>query len=141
MKQLMKAKHMVEATKVCGEKITCDVCGKVIVDTTQVEYDDTRSVGYNSLNVWFHRVHTENPDRTTTDYDACSADCIRNIFEKYINTVNENGHESHRLSIRDISVNIGELLRKYFNKFDDIPMVSSIDWEKYKKDAIPVEDD
>lgn len=137
MKQLMKAKHMVEATKVCGEKVTCDKCGKVILDTTQVKYDSDCIIGFNKCDVWYHRVRIESPDKIIDEYDACSAKCISEFFKMYTDMVDRE-EKGYKFQVYDVCENVGKILIRYYHAQDSIEQISLSEWENYKKFAVPV---
>lgn len=74
MHEIMKATWRTEVSRLSGERYVCDVCKKVILDTTQIEekfINQEEKVPYFSIHEGAKR------------YDACSPACIQKLFNDW----------------------------------------------------------
>lgn len=81
MRQLMKVTYneTISRTVNSGEKYTCDGCGSVILDTTQI---DDEFLNNNQDDVDIYNIECKIAgDRT--DKHACSCNCVKKIFNEW----------------------------------------------------------
>lgn len=140
MKQIMKAKW--EATVECesGVKYTCDCCGKVIIDTTQIPNE---FINRNPSQYYFAL-----STNSLSHNHLCSLECVNKMFENWakdnsVISLNDN----QDFEVKKMPINVRSLLSKYDERraVTNIKLSDTIslkDWNGIKsKQSVPVEDD
>lgn len=138
MHEVMKATWNTEVTKKSGERYTCDLCGKIIVDSSQLREEVINT---------YPNIHCFHLYSNSKQMYACSIDCVRGLFNQWIDkykkdigNILENG-TSTKFNVQLIHLNVNKILNKY-NFHEDIKIskeLSRNEWNKIKKEkSIPM---
>lgn len=124
MKQLMKAKwqEMVTYEEETGERYVCDKCGKVIVDTTQI--DDK-----------FINIHPDvNCFKIDTDKEelyGCSKTCVSGLWSQYLSSYND--REFFKFEVHSKVIRVSSIMNHYS------PGENLQKWNSIKRKSEPIE--
>lgn len=134
MHETMKATWRTEVSRLSGERYVCDVCKKVILDTTQIEekfINQEEKVPYFSIHEGAKR------------YDACSPACVQKLFNDWNSRPVDRSScaiDEQRTYIFNVSeqyINVNTILNRYscneqtvskkmtINEWNDIKMKNS----------------
>lgn len=89
----------VKKTKRIAEKVTCDVCGKIIADKKN------RWAGYWTLTTG-HNDWGNDSCESYEDFDLCSKDCVQEKLNEYFDNCKHSNTQEFELSQETIQIEI-----------------------------------
>lgn len=137
MYERMRATWRTDVSQISGERYTCDVCKKVILDTTQIEeksINQQKKVPYFSITFGNDEFHT------------CSASCVRKLFNNWIDQFTSKEETDgdfspslnrFRINVSKTYIDVNEILNKYtYNNMCAYPVknLSLEEWNDIKKE-------
>ena len=132
MYERMRATWRTDVSQISGERYTCDVCKKVILDTTQIEeksINRQKKVPYFSITAGHDHFH------------ACSSSCIRKLFNNWIDQFTSKEEEIagkfSPFNALKTYIDVNEILNKYtYNNMCVYPVKnpSLEEWNDIKKE-------
>lgn len=124
----VKAKYQVNKEKEVGEIRICDMCGKVIIDTTQI--DDKFINNYPMIRYYVVETNEEM-------LHICSLPCVDQAYAKWRKQIDvaedEDTQGNIKFEVRDFYLNQNNMLDKYIQNKDK--ELSLKEWNEIKRDA------